>query len=125
MAEIAAQPAPTKQELSAEDYFSRAFAREEKDYEGKIADYSEAIRLNPRHVDAYNNRGIVREASATLTAQFADYNQEILLDPQYPIAYANRGAVRIRQGEFDAAYADFDVALRLDRRNIGAIYGIA
>ena len=43
--EAARQPAPTQQELSAEDHFNRGLARHDNS-DDEIADYTEAIRLN-------------------------------------------------------------------------------
>ena len=120
---IATKPTPTREELSAEDYFSRAFARDEKDIDGKIADYSETIRLNPQHADAYNNRGVEYQALGELDQALADYSEAIRLDPDYAIAYSNRGALREMQGDYNGAFADNDRAIRLDSRSTEAYYG--
>ena len=55
-----AAPAVTEVQLSAQEYFERAYARADDDLEGQIADYSEAIRLNPEYAGAFNNRGNAR-----------------------------------------------------------------
>ncbi len=121
--ETAAKPAPTQAELSAEDYFSRAFSRDKQDHEGKIADYTEAIRLNPLHVDAYNNRGVEYQALGEVDKAFADYSEAIRLDPHYAISYSNRGALREMRGDYAGALADNDTAIRLNSRSVEAYYG--
>jgi hypothetical protein len=69
-AEPQSQPAqvdqPTKtptEPQSARDYFNRSMRRyRQQDKQGTIADLDRAIRLQPNSVDAYNNRGIVKES---------------------------------------------------------------
>ena len=52
-----------------------------KDYEGAIADYGEAIRLNRNHAVAFYNRGLARNAVGDNAGAVADYDQAIRLDP--------------------------------------------
>ena len=40
-----------------------------RDYDRTLADYSEALRLNPKYAGAMRNRGIVMRASATTSAR--------------------------------------------------------
>ena len=52
---------------TAADYLTRGNARSDrKDYDGAIADYDQAIRLDPKHATAYYNRGIARKAKGNL-----------------------------------------------------------
>ena len=79
-----------------------------------IADYSEAIRLNPSDAIAYNSRGSAYRETRELDNSIADYNEAIRLDPKYTIAYNNRGKAYEQKGENDKAIADFTEAIRLD-----------
>ena len=50
--------------MYADAYYNRGNAkRKSEDYQGAIADYTEAIEINPRHGDAYGNRGIAPRVS--------------------------------------------------------------
>ncbi|MEZ4662046.1 MAG: tetratricopeptide repeat protein [Caldilineaceae bacterium] len=88
-----------------------------------IADYDQAIALNPEDATAYNNRSIARrDLPGELDAAIADYDQAIALNPQYATAYNNRGNA-CDQGELDAAIADYDQAIALNPQYANAFIG--
>ena len=81
-----------------------------------LADYSEAIRLNPQFAPAYNNRGFVYDAQGDHTHAIADYSEAIRLNPQFALAYNNRAAAYDRLGNAARAAADRAEAARLAGR---------
>ena len=58
-----------------------------RDWDKSIADYNEAIRLNPEYVEAYYNRGITYNNKGDWDKSIADYNEAIRLNPDYAEAY--------------------------------------
>lgn len=54
-----------------------------RDLDSAIADYSEAIRADPKRVAAYFNRGNAWRAKGELDRAAADYSEAIRLDPGY------------------------------------------
>lgn len=113
-----------------EAYYNRARVRTALgEYDAAIADYSQALRLQPQFVAAYINRGLAYQQIATtpqqLQAAIADYTQAIALDDAAPIPYLNRANVYAALGEFDRALADYDRALDLDANYIEAYYNRA
>ncbi len=48
-----------------------------------IADFNEAIRLNPKYTFAFNNRGNAYDAKNDHDRAIADYTEAIRLDPKY------------------------------------------
>lgn len=112
--EVASQPAPTGAQLSAEEYFNRAYTKQASgDPDGAIPDYDEAIRLNPRYYRAFYNRSIARLGKRDLEGALEDANEAIRLNPQSAGAYSVRGGVRDRRGDFAGAMEDYDKAIEL------------
>jgi len=120
-AEAASQPDVTENQLSAEEYFERAYqAHEQKDYDKAIADYSQAILLKPDYAVAYVNRGAVRAAQGDYDLAIVDYDQAILLKPDFTLAYNNRGVVHAVKSNTSRAIDDYDQAIYLKPDFAGA-----
>jgi tetratricopeptide (TPR) repeat protein len=79
-----------------------------------IADYSDAIRLDPEDAIAYSNRGDVYRSIHDCDRALADYNEAIRLDPRDAAAYNGRGVVYECKNDPARATADYNEAQRLD-----------
>ena len=96
-------------------YYNRGLAYSNKwDDDRAIADYNEALRLDPKFTFAYNNRGRTYWAKGDNDRAIADFNEALRLDPIFTLAYNNRGNAYGAKGDNDRAIADFNEALRLD-----------
>jgi tetratricopeptide (TPR) repeat protein len=84
------------------------------DLDGAMADYNQAIRLDPKNVQAYNNRGTVKFKEGDLKGAMAHFNRSIQLNPKNPHAYNNRVRAKEMKGDLDGAIADFNEAIRLN-----------
>lgn len=91
-------------------------------YEQAIADYSEAIRLNPFSANAYANRGNVLSELRQFVRAIEDYNQAIRINPQHVDAYVNRGKLWSDHRNYDRAIADYTQAIRLNPQLSTAYY---
>jgi tetratricopeptide (TPR) repeat protein len=81
--------------------------------EGALADYNEAIRLDPKSHIYFDNRAHALESKGELDRALADHDEAIRLAPREPYLYYSRGGTRQRMGDFDGALADFNEAIRL------------
>ncbi len=83
------------------------------DNTGAIADYTEAIALNPRLVLAYNNRGNLRQHLGDWDGAIADFTTVMEINPLSPIAHNNRAIVYASLGRYSEAIADYTQAIEL------------
>jgi tetratricopeptide (TPR) repeat protein len=100
------------------EHYNRGIAWGAKgDYDRAIADYDQAIRLDPKHTAAYVNRGAAWSDKGDHDRAIADYTEAIRLNPEDADPYVNRGVAWKAKGELDRAIADYDQALRLDAKD--------
>ena len=101
-------------------YYNRGNAHSAKgDHEQAIADYDEAIKLDPKNASAYNNRGSARSDKGESDGALDDFNAAIKLNTRYASAYFNRGNIYAAQGDA-RAMKDYDAAVKFNRRNVNA-----
>ena len=83
------------------------------DYDKAIAEYTEAIRLDPKDAVAYYNRGLAYGNKDETDKEIADCTEAIRLDPKFALAYNNRGWAYAKKREKAKAEADFEQAKKL------------
>lgn len=84
------------------------------DLDRAIADYSEAIRLDPKDGKIFNDRGNTYNSKGDLDRAMADYNEAIRLDPKLSLPFWNRGVANLYAGSLAEAIADLSQASELD-----------
>jgi tetratricopeptide (TPR) repeat protein len=89
-------------------------ADQKRVYDQAIADFTQAIRLDPDNAATYRERGNAYSDKGDYDRAIADYNQAIRLDPNFTLAYTNRGVVYHYKKDYDRAIADYNQAIRLD-----------
>ena len=61
----------------ASTYYNRAIAyRQKNDLDNALSDYSDAIKINPKHARAFNNRGTIYKEKGDLDRAIADFSDE-------------------------------------------------
>ena len=96
-------------------YYSRS------DYQQAIADFDQALALDPAYTGAYVLRGIAYSAGKEYQRAVADFDRALALDARATLAYAHRGIAHRERKDYQQAIADFDRALALDPRLEGAL----
>jgi tetratricopeptide (TPR) repeat protein len=108
---------------SAAAYLGRGVIwSDQRDYDKAIADYTEAIRLDPGDEIAYTARGNAWRARKEYEKAIADYTEALRVNPRYALAFNNRGNAWWARKEYEKAIADYTEALRLDPKDARA-YG--
>ncbi len=109
-----AVPTPTATRSSAADYVSRGEQKAgDGNFEGAIADYTEAIRLNPNDADAFNARGYAYFKLKQYSKAISDHTEAIRLQPNDSMTYVQRSVSYQGLGEYAKAITDCTEAIRL------------
>ena len=94
--------------------WAAVFARfSKREYDKAIADFTEAIRIDPGSSGSYTGRGLARFDKNEFDKSIVDFNAAICINPRAGVAYRFRGLAWTSKGECDKAIADFEVAIRL------------
>ena len=107
----------------ASAYVKRGIAyRHKGELDLAIADFTQALRLNPTHANAYISRGIAYDKKGDHDLAIADYTKVLeldpdKLDPDNMFAYHNRGIAYINKNDHDKALEDFTKILEQDPAN--------
>jgi curved DNA-binding protein CbpA len=77
-----------------------------------IAEFDEAIRLDPDNAQDYNIRANAWDEMGVFDRAVADYDEAIRINPNNPAVFHDRGIMLQRKGELDKALVDLDRAIR-------------
>lgn len=100
---------------TAEEFHKKGLDKvEEKDYEGAIEEFNQALHLNPNAANTYTSRGFARYKLGDMQGALTDYNQAIQSDANYARAHFNRGCVHRKLGATQKAITDYNQAIQLN-----------
>jgi tetratricopeptide (TPR) repeat protein len=116
-----AVPAPQ----TADDYFKLGWAKmHQSDWKGAVADFDQALKLDPAKVDAYLERGASKLMLGDRDGGMADYNQAAKID-RNNTATLLKLADALQMKDPKAAIAYYNQVIALDPKNEEAYKGIA
>jgi tetratricopeptide (TPR) repeat protein len=80
--------------------------------EQAIAEYGEALRINPTYADAHSNIGAALLKEGRTAEATAEFREALQIDPANGKAHSNLGTVLFQQGHTEEAIAEYRAALR-------------
>ena len=78
-----------------------------------IADYDQAIRLDPKDAGSFNNRGYAYFSKREYDRAIADFDKAVAFNPKYGHALQNRAMAYHNKGDYERAVEGYDRALPL------------
>jgi tetratricopeptide (TPR) repeat protein len=93
-----------------------------KDHIRAIADYTQALWLNPNDAEAYKNRGLVYSRLEYYHEAIEDYTHSLQLNPDDAVVYYSRGYARFKLKDYMGAIADYTQAVQLNPNDPTAYY---
>jgi tetratricopeptide (TPR) repeat protein len=75
-----------------------------------LADYDDAIRLNPNYIAAFYNRGLLFDEKKEYERAIDDFNVVLKIDPRNPLVLFRRGEAFLKKGNVGAGNADIVAA---------------
>ena len=84
------------------------------DFRRAIADFDEAIHLNPNRAALYRDRALARRLNGDFELAIADYDEAIAHNPKLAAPYHQRGLALAATGDLDRAILSYNTAVRLD-----------
>jgi tetratricopeptide (TPR) repeat protein/S1-C subfamily serine protease len=113
--EYLGETVPLVEPATAADFETRASRRyDESRYDQAIADYSAALKLDPKLASAMMNRGWAYLQKEDYETAKADFSAALAIDSELLGAYGGRGTAYRELGEYDAAIRDLTEAIRRD-----------
>ncbi len=84
------------------------------EHDRAVADFSEAIRLDPRNADIFAQRADAYVGTGQDDRAFVDLSEAIRLNPKFADALTKRGGIYQSKDDYDRAIADYSEAIRVD-----------
>ena len=104
-------------------HYDRGIAhKNKKDFDQALADYSEAIRLDPNYANAHLNRAVLLADHGEIDRAMPDFDAAIRLEPTAKLSYVNRAAAYKIKGDWDRAIGDYSEAIRLDPNDAQPVF---
>lgn len=102
---------------SAQTYFKQGEDYSKKrDWNQAIQAYLQAVRLDPKFVEAWNNLGFCYRKLQLYTKAIGAYQLALDLRPDFPNAHEYMGRTYLAMGDRDGAMREYDILKKLDAK---------
>lgn len=91
------------------------------DFSGAIAEYTQALALDPGNRDAFVHRAAAKSLKGDWEGSLKDIDAAIAIHPGTGEIYGARALANLNLGDFKAAHADFDAAGRIDAKTAESV----
>ena len=98
-----------------------AYARR-KEYDQALSELNQAIKIDAKDAESYNNRGSIYTFKGRYQEALADFDQALKLNPRYAKAHYNRGLAYYYLGNYQNALADLTKAIELNPKDAEAYH---
>ncbi|MBK8338527.1 MAG: tetratricopeptide repeat protein [Flavobacteriales bacterium] len=119
---FSAQGQDLAQEISPDKALEETYAKGEQAYQRgsyaeAIADFSDVLKQDPEHMNAYLQRGFCHSLTKQYEKAISDFSAVIARKPDHLWAYTSRGSAYNKLKQYDKAIMDFDQVIGLDPKN--------
>lgn len=90
-----------------------------------VTQFSKALRIEPRHLDARKNMGDALLMKGRLDEAVTCFNEVLRVNKDWPEAYLNLGTAYARQNKYDLAIQNYNAALQLKPDYLSAHINLA
>jgi len=97
---------------------------ENGDRENAVAQYQEALQIDPNYAPAWNNFGAIFNDLGQTEKAFDCYTKALQLEPRYAKAHANLAQLLAVRGDLDGAAQHYQNALEADPTYANALLGL-
>lgn len=113
---------PNWEKSKETEYFEKGEAcYHNEDLSGALINWTLTIQINPKEVNAYYSRAIVKEELYTWKSALRDYDKAIEFAPDFVSAYLNRGTLKDDNEDFQGAIEDYDKAIEFAKDDIDSL----
>jgi tetratricopeptide (TPR) repeat protein len=96
-----------------------------QDFASAIADFDQAIKLDPSDPENYYQRALARRQNREPLLALADLDQTLKLKPDHVAALMDRGTMRLARRDENGARDDFDATIRYSPSDTSLLLTIA
>jgi len=102
----------------ADAYYNRGLSYYQNGtrFDAALADFDQAIALNPRAAEAWLNKGLVLSDQNRVDSAFVCFDRALQIKPDLFAAWSNRGMLKARNGDLGGAIADFSRSVAINPR---------